>query len=422
MDTGVIFPRFWHIISPLTLRGAATIAVINALRYVRILSPQPGPRQGVAASVIDLFCGAGGLTHGFVLEGFPVIAGIDLDDACRFPYETNNPSAFVRVDIQQLSAADLAPLYPKGDVRILAGCAPCQPFSTYTQGRDTHKSRQWGLLGEFARIAVDLLPEVVTMENVPRLERQPVFQEFVEVLQQAGYNVAHQQVYCPDYGVPQMRRRLVVLASRLGDIHLLPKTRTPESYETVRSTIAHLEPIAAGGQSTSDPLHCSAGLSSLNLQRIRASEAGGTWRQWDQRLRAACHQRLSGKTYPSVYGRMEWDRPSPTVTTQFHGFGNGRFGHPEQDRAISLREGALLQTFPGYYTFHESYAPTNITVLGRLIGNAVPVRLARVIAASIRLHLEVNLDKCQRTHGSTRQSLQDAPESQCSEPPRSQPV
>lgn len=130
------------------------------------------------------------------------------------------------------------------------------------------------------------------------------------------------------------------------------------------------------------------GLSPLNLARIQASKPGGTWLDWPDELRAVCHTKETGKWYGNVYGRMSWDEPSATITTQCCGFGNGRFGHPEQDRAISMREAALLQTFPLSYEFIDPSDDTpSISRIAQMIGNAVPVALARMIAKSIRLHI-----------------------------------
>lgn len=129
-------------------------------------------------------------------------------------------------------------------------------------------------------------------------------------------------------------------------------------------------------------------MSEINLKRIRASKPGGTWRDWPKKLVADCHKEGSGKTYPSVYGRMEWNKPAPTMTTQCYGYGNGRFGHPEQDRAISLREAAVIQGFPRDYKFIERGASVEFRTLGRMIGNAVPVGLGQAIAKSIKAHLE----------------------------------
>lgn len=154
--------------------------------------------------------------------------------------------------------------------------------------------------------------------------------------------------------------------------------------------MSRLAPLAAGDVSLDDPLHRTSELSPLNLRRIRHSRPGGTWRDWPRELVAQCHKIKNGKTYPSVYGRMEWDQPSPTITTQFFGFGNGRFGHPEQDRAISLREGAILQSFPKDYRFVEPGGDYRFKTIGRLIGNAVPVRLGQVVGETVRRHLEAH--------------------------------
>jgi DNA (cytosine-5)-methyltransferase 1 len=158
---------------------------------------------------------------------------------------------------------------------------------------------------------------------------------------------------------------------------------------TVREAIGHLPALNAGDTYEGDAMHRACKLSPLNVRRIRASQPGGNWRDWPTGLVAACHRQESGQTYPSVYGRMEWDRPSPTITTQFFGFGNGRFGHPEQDRAITLREGAILQSFPEDYEFAPEDQATSFATLGRLIGNAVPVRLGEAIGRSINKHLQI---------------------------------
>ena len=339
-------------------------------------------------SAVDLFCGAGGLTRGLLDAGIKVRAGYDNEPACQHAYSTNNKGAdFHLKSVSDLEAAELAVHYPEGHVRVLVGCAPCQPFSKYTQGQSTEQDAKWGLLGEFGRLVDELRPEIVSMENVPEMQRHRVFSEFVAQLDEIGYHVSHTQAFCPDYGVPQQRRRLVLLASLLGPIELLrPRKARPV---TVRSAIGHLPPLAAGESST-DVMHRACRLSPLNLQRIRVSRPGGCWRDWPEELIAKCHQTEMGKNYPSVYGRMEWEAPAPTITTQFFGFGNGRFGHPEQDRALTLREGAILQSFPEDYAFVKPDSEPVFSTLGRLIGNAVPVRLGEAIGRSIHRHVEAH--------------------------------
>jgi DNA (cytosine-5)-methyltransferase 1 len=178
---------------------------------------------------------------------------------------------------------------------------------------------------------------------------------------------------------------MVLLASRHGSIDMIPPTHV--KAKTVRQAIGRLRPLSAGESAPRDKLHATATLSDTNLKRIKVSKPGGTWRDWPKYLVADCHRAESGRTYPGVYGRMEWDKPAPTMTTQCYGFGNGRFGHPEQNRAISLREAAILQSFPRGYAFIPKNGEVSFSALGRLIGNAVPVNLGRAIASSIKQHL-----------------------------------
>ncbi len=213
------------------------------------------------------------------------------------------------------------------------------------------------------------------------------FKDFVDFLKKSDYYVSYSNVYCPDYGIPQKRRRLVLLASKLGEIKLLDPIYKPSNYRTTRDAIGNLFPIEAGDVYDQDPLHRTTKLSDLNLKRIEASKPNGTWEDWEEGLRLACHKKKSGNTYKSVYGRMSWDQPSPTITTQFYNYGTGRFGHPEQNRALTVREGALLQTFPSNYIFCETNGDISISKLGIHIGNAVPVDLGFVIGQSILNHI-----------------------------------
>jgi len=346
-----------------------------------------------AATAVDLFCGVGGLTRGLLGAGLNVTAGYDIDEMCRFPYEHNNPDArFHQQNVSTLRGADLARHYPKGHARILVGCAPCQTFSKYTQGLENERDPKWTLLKDFGRLVREVKPDIVSMENVPELQRHEVFRDFLSVLADEGFHFTDDPekwvVQCQDYGVPQHRRRLVIVASRFGPIELIPPTHQPSEHRTVSDVLRELPPLRAGEVCAADPLHRTSTLSDRNLRRIRASKPGGTWRDWPRRLRADCHKKESGKHYSSVYGRMEWDKPSPTITTQFYGFGNGRFGHPGQDRGISLREGAILQSFPKLYQFVPPGADYPFKRIGRLIGNAVPVRLGVVIGKTIARHLD----------------------------------
>ena len=340
-------------------------------------------------NAVDLFCGVGGLTHGLVRGGINVVAGIDVDSACRYPFEANNSAIFLEQDVDSITSQEVASYYNGSSLRLLTGCAPCQPFSNYSRSRRNKQyEAQWPLLLSFARLVEEIKPELVAMENVPQLLDHQVFQQFVASLK--GYHLWWSVVDCSLFGVPQTRKRLVLLASMLGDNKL---SLSPNEYAklTVRHTIGELPAIAAGERDHDDPLHVASALSQLNLERIKASRPGGTWRDWPSSLISACHQKATGITYPSVYGRMEWDKAAPTITTQCYGHGNGRFGHPEQNRAISLREAAMLQTFPRDYSFAPKGAQIKLNKMGKLIGNAVPVRLGEVIAHSLLRHVDACL-------------------------------
>ncbi len=344
----------------------------------------------------DIFCGAGGLTHGLIGAGIQVTVGVDLDESCSYAYEHNNaPAQFLCRDVAQLTVEELAGFYPENSIRILAGCAPCKPFSTYTRNKVDHEDYE--LLGHFARFAEGIDPTIVSMENVPQLKKYAIYEEFLRTLRGHGYFVWEEAVYCPDYGIPQRRTRLVLLASKLGPIELIPPTHEEDARPTVRDAIGHLPPLEAGGVSPDDPLHRCHRLSAINLERIRATSEGGGWHEWSDELKLECHKKESGSTYGSVYGRMWWDQPASTMTTQCCGLGNGRFGHPEQDRAISLREAALFQSFPSDYKFFPDGASYSIDSLERHIGNAVPVRLGEVVGLTISQHLETHRDD-QRTN------------------------
>ena len=344
----------------------------------------------LTVSVVDLFCGIGGLTKGLEFAGLDVIAGVDIDESCRYAYEVNNKSKFIQGDVSSVDINQIIGLYPEDSVRVLVGCAPCQPFSKYTQRyrKEGHKDEKWKLLYAFANIIKGVKPEVISMENVPELAKESVFSDFLSFLTDEGYRFSWKIVYCPDYGVPQKRKRLVLLASLLGDIELIPPLYEKEEYLTVRDAIGDLPVLKNGGQDREDSIHCVTKLSQINLKRIQQSIPGGTWLDWDEDLRLLCHKKSTGKSYGAVYGRMAWNEPSPTITTQFYGYGNGRFGHPEQDRALSYREGAILQSFPKDYKFIGEEGSFNRRKLGIHIGNAVPVELGRAIGMSILTHLK----------------------------------
>ena len=344
-------------------------------------------------AVVDLFCGIGGLTHGFIREGLNVIAGIDIDETCKYAFEKNNKSKFISKSVTDLSSAELNRLFGETKVKILVGCAPCQPFSSYTfKDPEKKDNEKWKLLYEFQRLIIESKPDIISMENVSQLinfKKAPVFDDFIKTLNSEGYFTHFEIVNCPEYGIPQNRKRLVLLASKLGEINLTPKTHSKDNFITVKDAIGNLPPIEDGEYYQGDKMHFARKLSPLNKKRIQNTPYGGSWKDWSEELRLECHKKESGKSYSSVYGRMKWEEPSPTMTTHCVGYGNGRFGHPEQDRGISLREASILQSFPKNYHFFKRDEEFSSVMIARQIGNAVPVRLGEVIAKSIKKHLSI---------------------------------
>lgn len=338
--------------------------------------------------VVDLFCGVGGLTCGLEAAGLDVVAGYDLDASCEYTYTHNNNAVFVNKNIEQVTGKEIKRLLRGYDVKILAGCAPCQPFSRHQKDKkNRNKHKDWKLLYQFGRLVQEVKPHIVSMENVPELENEQVFKDFVKGLKDLKYNVTYKVVNAADYGVPQRRKRLLLLASRRKKIKFINPTH--QQAVTVREVIGNLPPIAAGVPNENDNLHITATLSETNIQRIQHSVQGGTWRDWPEDLVLECHKKASGQSYSSVYGRMRWDDVAPTITTQFIGYGTGRFGHPVQDRALTLREGAMIQTFPENYSFVPQGETVVLKNVARHIGNAVPPRLGEIIGLSIKEHCEV---------------------------------
>ncbi|MFI3228198.1 MAG: DNA (cytosine-5-)-methyltransferase [Clostridia bacterium] len=338
--------------------------------------------------VIDLFCGVGGLTRGLLDANLNVIAGIDNDPTCEYAYNANNQIPFHCRNIRDITGDEINAVYGDDNIKVLVGCAPCQPFSTmrFKLREANQADENYDLLLEFGRIIQETTPDIISMENVPQIMKTNVYTQFINILEELNYSYSAQIVYCPDYGISQSRRRFVLLASRYGDIELVPSTHNRNEV-FVSDFIANIPPIAAGEVHPNDPMHRTARLSDKNMQRIQASVPGGTWRDWPEELLCDCHKKESGQTFSSVYGRMRWNQIGPTITTQFYCYGTGRYGHPEQDRALTLREGALLQTFPENYNFINPDRQFSLKDIARHIGNAVPVRLGEVIGISINNHL-----------------------------------
>ena len=342
---------------------------------------------------IDFFCGAGGLTRGLLDAGVHVVAGFDVDERCKETYERNNrPVKFFKEDISRIDAATVRKLLGTRRTTdlLLAGCAPCQPFSQHKNGNQTEAGQNAPeadpdskLLGAFARLVGTIRPGQVLIENVPGLTRVKGFstyRRFVRMLKTLAYDISEGVLDAKDFGVPQTRRRYVLIAIR-GKSATPPKRAFGPglaNYSTVRDAISHFPPIQAGERHHFVPNHEAAVISEVNLKRLsRTPHDGGDRRAWPPELILDCHKG-DHDGHTDVYGRMRWDRPAPTLTGKCHSISNGRYGHPSQDRAISLREAASLQTFPDSYIF---YGPKQH--IARMIGNAVPVRLSEALGRHI---------------------------------------
>jgi DNA (cytosine-5)-methyltransferase 1 len=333
----------------------------------------------MAIVAIDLFCGCGGVTYGLTRAGVMVALGIDIDEGCRFTFKLNNPGThFLAADIRDVPARALlkhaCPL-TQSDFLLVAACAPCQPFSPQNRYKDRASDR--AILGQVERILRELRPDFIFLENVMGIQMVPGFSAFrrlLRALYTLKYKVDFRAIDAVSYGVPQRRRRLVLLASAYRKIAWPEQTHGfgPELQPpiTVRDAIAKYPPLLAGETHPTVPNHVAARLSPRNLERIRATTCdGGSRTEWPKGLSLSCHDIHNG--HEDVYGRLRWDAPAPTLTTKCTSISNGRFGHPEQDRAISAREAAALQGFNDGFVFYGGLGQVSTQ-----IGNSVPPTLA----------------------------------------------
>ena len=253
-------------------------------------------------NAVDLFCGVGGLTYGIQQAGINVVAGYDIDEKSKFAYEYNNDAKFILKDVKDIEDNEILGLYPPDtDIKVLIGCAPCQPFSTYSHKYKNNKNtiKKMDLLDYFGKQVKLVKPDIVSMENVPQLAKETVFKNFIALLESEGYKVSWKIAFAPAYGIPQNRKRLLLLASKFGKISFI-KELTTKDYPTIRQAIGDLPKLNAGETDSLDLLHTARNLSDINLSRIRSSKPGGTWRDWDDSLLPECFKRKSGSTYGSV--------------------------------------------------------------------------------------------------------------------------
>lgn len=341
--------------------------------------------------VFDFFSGCGGTSCGFQQSGMDIVMGLDIDQDAARTYQANFPHAhFFESDICALSTDVLTPLLKdRASPVLFCGCAPCQPFSKQNLQKNVDDPRR-GLLTEFGRFINAWLPDYIFIENVPGMQRVKAdsgpLENFKKLLTSLGYNYQVSVLPALWFGVPQTRERLVLLASRLPDIKLPETTHgvNKAAFATVRDWIGNLPQLHAGETHPNDADHQAASLSKINLERITLTPEGGSRESWPQRLWLDCHRNHKGHT--DVYGRLAWNKPAAGLTTRCISYSNGRFGHPQQNRAISVREAACLQTFPMHYTFRG-----NLNSRARQIGNAVPPLMAQRFGDAILVHARMNV-------------------------------
>lgn len=338
---------------------------------------------------IDFFCGGGGMTCGLKQAGIDVIAGVDCDSDAKETYEANNKgSTFVHADIQKLDTSFFKTEFgvtPNDDNMIFVGCSPCQYYSIInTDKRKSSKSKD--LLRQFARFIEFYRPGFVLVENVPGLltNKDSIYPWFEAKLNEFGYQIDVSEVVDMSYyGVPQSRRRVSIVATRIRGIKVsLPQKEKKQSVVADFLGVKNnFKKVPAGYKDTTPFNHTVAGLSEKCLRRIeKTKHNGGSRLDWasDPELQLKCFEGRND-SFKDTFGRMSWNKPAPTITTKFFSLSNGRFGHPDENRAISLREGATLQTFPLDYVFKTS----SISATAKLIGNAVPCEYARRLGETI---------------------------------------
>lgn len=329
---------------------------------------------------IDFFCGGGGMTCGLRQAGIDVVAGIDFDEEAKETYEFNNKNFFIHSDIRRLHTDFFERKFNiqcNDDNLIFVGCSPCQYYSIINT--DKNKSiKSKDLLMNFYRFVEYYRPGYVLVENVPGIltNKDSILPKFLKEMNTIGYNEKHKIVDMCYYGVPQTRERFSLIATRLNKPIVFPKRNEKQSL--LKDFIGEqngFPRLRAGNKDTSSSNHTVAGLKSINIERLRQTPHDG-----GNRLAYAHNKKLVQNCYKGKdnifndnYGRMWWNKPASTITTKFFSISNGRFGHPEEDRAISLREGATLQTFPKEYVFKTK----SISKTAKLIGNAVPCEYAR---------------------------------------------
>lgn len=370
-------------------RKACMEKIKEALEKANARKPQMENKKGIIAA--DIFCGAGGLTRGLLDADIRVMKGYDTDVRVKDTYEKNNGGVmFYPHDVRKITKKSILKNMDRENYHfLLAGCAPCQPFSNINRQEKKRDGRK-PLLLEFGRLVKETYPDFVFIENVPGLmsrKGERFFTEFLNILDNEGYYYDYETVNMKDYGIPQNRQRLVLLASKYGRIDVPERTHgLPGSgrkpYVPIDGIIKKYPRIAAGEKHPKIPNHETRSLSEINLERLRFTKRnGGARTDLPEHLRLKCHEKHGG--HSDVYGRMKFGTVSPALTCKCTSISNGRFGHPTQLRGISVREAAALQTFKDTYIFYGLLTETT-----KWVGNSVPVKFGRIMGNGFGAHIK----------------------------------
>ncbi len=344
--------------------------------------------QTASMKAVDFFCGGGGMSYGMQEAGIDVLAGIDYEIACKKTYEANIvDSKFIHADVFDLKEETLKKnlkLEKNDDNLVLIGCSPCQFWSIINTDKNKSKKSK-SLLAEFERFVRFFNPGYVVVENVPgvlRRKKESGLESFIQWLESNEFNVHFKIHNTNDFGVPQNRKRFTLVASRIGNDKVFPKKLA--NRKTVADVLGvknGFKKIEAGHIDNTEFLHTASSVAPVTLKRlIKVKKDGGDRLDFadDPELQLPCFAGRD-KSFRDTFGRLWWNKPSNTITTKFYSVSNGRFVHPDEDRALSLREGATLQSFPKSYKFCAS----SIAAIARQIGNAVPPEYARHIGLAI---------------------------------------
>lgn len=341
---------------------------------------------------VDIFSGGGGLTVGLKRAGFNVVGAVEVEFHAFATFKANHPEVRVfKQDVKTVSGGDFLNLVPNGDIALVAGCPPCQGFTSLTAKYRREDPRN-ALVLEMLRLVREIQPIAVMMENVPGLAKKgrPLLDKFINELESLGYEITCDSLQVADFGVPQRRRRLVLLAGKGFKIPLPAPTHSgcrkngKLPWKTVREAIfgmpdpIRLEEAVKNGGPQRFAWHVIRTMSPVNQERIRNSKPGRPRNELPDELRPECHKGIEDG-FTNVYGRLAWDQPSVTITAGCTTLSKGRFGHPSEDRTISVREAAALQTFPPDYFFDTPY----MEYVCNIIGNALPCDFAEALAREV---------------------------------------